>query len=214
MEHTERELFLEHFPVPQETITKLDRFAAMLTEWNEMINLVGPGTLPHIWMRHFLDSAQLTKHMPKDGGVLIDIGSGAGFPGLVMSILGVPNINLTESIQKKAKFLQAVIDELKLDTVLHTDRVENLRGIKADIITARAVGALHNLLKLSQPVTKPETVYLFLKGQNVQTELTESKKEWIFTHDLTRSLSDDSGSVLMMRDVINRHALKPKRHRR
>ncbi len=201
VEQPERAAFLEAFPVSHETVRKLDRYAELLGEWSQKFNLVAESTLPHIWQRHFLDSAQLLRHLPEKSGTLVDIGSGAGFPGLVLSIMGVSNIHLVESIGKKARFLQAVIDELGLGATLHHDRVENIKTIKADIITARAVGSLDDLLKLIKPIAKPETIGLFLKGKNIDSELTESKKSWTFVHQCLPSLSDDSGNILIVRHI-------------
>jgi len=213
MEQTERDLFIQHFPVPHGTIAKLDAYAVLLAEWNQNLNLVAESTLPHIWRRHFLDSAQLFNHISKDCRSLIDVGSGAGFPGLVLSIMGVKNVHLVESVGKKARFLQAVIDALKLDALVCNNRVENLKDLKADVITARAVAPLVDLLPFLRPVLKSDTVCLFLKGRNCESELTESKKSWTFEHTVSPSISDDSGSVLIVRHIKNKHVSKPKRHK-
>ena len=223
---TEREAFSAATGVPRGTLAKLDRYAELLVEWNQKFNLVAKSTMPHIWTRHFLDSAQvyprlLCAHDTRDarggrnrdcGGLtLADLGSGAGFPGLVLAIMGDAKVHLIESIGKKANFLRAVVDELKLDTIVHQERAESLKGLQADIITARALGGLADLFKLSQPIAKPETIYLFLKGQNVDSELTEAKKNWTFDADKTPSLSDPSGAVLTVRNLKYKHARRPRR---
>jgi 16S rRNA (guanine527-N7)-methyltransferase len=213
MKQTEREQFLETFPVSHETLTKLDKYVDLLTDWNQNFNLVAESTLPHIWQRHFLDSAQLIQHIPKYCRLLIDIGSGAGFPGIVLAIMGIDGVHLTESIGKKAKFLQKVIDDLGLDVVLHHDRVENLVDMRADVITARAVALLPKLMAFAKPVTKSNTICLFLKGKNCERELTESAKSWTFDHTVSPSLSDDSGSVLIVRHIKAKNVPKPKRHK-
>ena len=198
----ERSEFLQKTNVSHETAVKLDRYAELLIEWNQKFNLVAKSTIPHIWTRHFLDSAQLANFIPKKSTTLIDLGSGAGFPGLVLSIMDVlPNIHLVESTGKKAIFLQTIIDELGLKTNVHHCRIEEIKGINTDIITARAVASLSELFKLSMPLIKRETLCLFMKGQNTDSELTESKKYWKFDCEKAASISDDSGSVLIINNL-------------
>jgi 16S rRNA (guanine527-N7)-methyltransferase len=207
MFHMERSEFLEKIDVSHETAEKLDRYAELLTEWNQKFNLIAKSTLPHIWQRHFLDSAQLAQFIPKTAKTLIDFGSGAGFPGLVLSIMNAaPNIHLVESTGKKANFLRTVIDELHLKASVHQCRIEDLKNMKADIITARAAAPLAELLKLSMSLIKKETLCLFLKGRNADSELTESEKCWKFDCEKIASLSDDSGNVLIIRNQKPKNA--------
>jgi 16S rRNA (guanine527-N7)-methyltransferase len=192
----ERTEFAEAMNASREALAKLDRYAELLGEWNQKFNLVAESTLPHIWQRHFLDSAQFLKNASREASSLADLGSGAGFPGLVLSIMGVPNVHLIESTGKKAKFLQAVIDDLKLDAKVLQTRIENIRETKFDIITARALKPLPELLKLAKPLMKKESICIFLKGQQLDVELTESSKYWKFEYETFPSLSDRSGRVL------------------
>jgi 16S rRNA (guanine527-N7)-methyltransferase len=194
-------------------LAKLDRYAELLVEWNQMFNLVAASTLPHIWKRHFLDSAQLRRFIPPEAESIADLGSGAGFPGLVLAILGAPKIYLIESVGKKAKFLHEVIDELKVDAVVRHERAEQIKDLKVDIITARACASLNELLTVAKPLAKPDSLYLFPKGQNVDAELTESAKYWTFTHAKRQSISDGSGSVLILKDVKSKNGLFRKKHR-
>jgi len=204
---SDRDKFTEHFKnVPRGTFLKLDRYAELLAEWNGKFNLVAESTIPHIWNRHFLDSAQLMEYIPKGSKTLADMGSGAGFPGLVLSIMGFPETHLIESTGKKVNFLRAVIDEFKLNAIVHQERVENMRDLRVDIVTARALKSLPELLKLAQNLTKQSATCLFLKGQNAVVELTESQKSWTFSCDKRPSLSDPSGSVLILRDIKYKHA--------
>jgi 16S rRNA (guanine527-N7)-methyltransferase len=210
----ERSVFAELTGAPSTTLAKLDRYAELLVEWDRKFNLVASSTLPHIWSRHFLDSAQLIKlmpqspHAPHDTGknpILVDLGAGAGFPGLVLDIMGIPNIHLVESIGKKADFLRAAIDDLSLSATVHHCRIESVRGLKADIITARALAPLEKLLALAAPLRKSNAVCLFLKGQNIDAELTEAQKYWMFDHVKVQSLSGPDGSVLVIRN-LKKHA--------
>ncbi len=205
----EKQEFIRLTSAPREAVEKLERYAALLVEWSAKFNLVAPSTLPHIWSRHFLDSAQLYPLVPKrDGLLLADLGSGAGFPGLVLSVMGVENVHLIESTGKKADFLRAVIGELGLDTVVHQQRFEDMVEFRADIITARALASLKELLPMIMPMLRRESLCLFLKGQNVDVELTEAQKCWMFEFEKTQSLSDPSGTVLTVRN-LKKDAIKP-----
>ena len=192
--------------VPREVIHKLEKYEALLLEWNERINLVSASTLPQLWQRHFLDSAQLMNFIPPSVTSLADMGSGAGFPGLVLAILGVPNVHLIESIGKKASFLKEAVELLALPNVtVHQERVEKIRGLHVDIVTARAVKTLPELLSMAKPLTHKDSVCLFLKGQNVAAELTEGAKYWTFDLEKTPSLSDPSGVVLHITNLKVAH---------
>lgn len=210
---SDRTTFQKHTGVSYETADKLDRYAELLTEWNQKFNLVSKNTIPEIWNRHFLDSAQLFQHIPKNGGTIADLGSGAGFPGLVLSIMGAPNVTLIEATGKKADFLRTVIAELNLDTKVRQDRIETIRDYKADIITARALKSLKELFKLCAPLMKKDSVALFLKGRALAEELTESSQWWRFKYEKLPSISDPSGNVLIIKDLHYKHAAPRKNHR-
>ncbi|MFY9288254.1 MAG: 16S rRNA (guanine(527)-N(7))-methyltransferase RsmG [Alphaproteobacteria bacterium] len=203
MVSTERDEFMDLISVSHETGAKFDRYAVLLAEWNQKFNLVAESTIPHIWKRHFLDSAQLFKHIPEGAQNIADMGSGAGFPGLVLSIMGAPKIHLIESTGKKANFLRAVIEDLKLDAEVHQERAESIKNLKADVITARAMASLLDLLNLSNNLRNKHSFCLFPKGQNADAELTESAKYWRFDHEKIQSISDPSGSVLILKDIKN-----------
>jgi len=199
----EKQIFEDNFSVPHETIHSLSTYEKMLVEWNEKFNLVAASTLPHIWSRHFLDSAQLMQFIPDRAKILADMGAGAGFPGLVLGIMAKGTqrdltIHAIESTGKKADFLQSVVDELRLNVVVRRARVENIRDLKADVITARALKALPELLKYANYLIQKETICLFPKGKNVAEELTQAQKYWTFDSEIHPSRSDDSGSVLVL----------------
>lgn len=200
----ERSEFQTHFPdASQEIMAKLDRYAELLMEWNQKFNLVSESTLPHIWRRHFLDSAQILKLIPEGAETIVDMGSGAGFPALVLSIFGAAPIILIESTGKKANFLRTVIEELKLNASVRQERAEDLRDLHADVVTARAVGALGILLNMANNLINKHSLCIFMKGQNVDVELTEAAKYWKFEFDKIQSISDPSGSVLILKDIKN-----------
>lgn len=180
---------------------RLSRYGELLLEWSEKMNLVARSTLPDMWGRHFLDSAQLIKHIPKEAKVFVDLGSGAGFPGLILAVLGAPEVHLVESIGKKAKFLSAVAKGLDLNVTVHNQRIESLRDIEADIVTARALTALPKLLSYSKPFFGKNTKAVFLKGEKTQSELTDAKKYWTFKHKVYPSLTSETGQILIVNDL-------------
>lgn len=205
------DLFLSKLNVPHEVIHKLERYAELLGEWNAKFNLVSASTIPALWQRHFLDSAQLMRWIPAGNIRLADIGSGAGFPGLVLAIMGVGDVHLIESIGKKAAFLRAVVDDLKLPNVTaHNERVEKIRDLNADVVTARAVTALPELLSLAKPLMKKDAFCLFLKGQKAPEELKDAAKYWTFAAESFTSLSDPHGAVLKIDNlkIIRAHVRK------
>ena len=184
----------------------LERYAEILVERNKKINLVASSTLPDMWKRHFWDSAQLLPLLPSCTENLVDLGSGAGFPGLVLAILGVPEVHLVESTGKKALFLQDVVDDLSLNVTVHHARCETIQDVKADVVTARAVKALPSLLSLAKPFWHKDTAGLFLKGQKVDAELTDAKKYWTFNIKKVQSLTDPSGTILALRNLrVRKH---------
>ena len=202
----EREAFFRAFPVSHEVAAKFDRYAAMLADWQTRMNLVAPSTIPQVWLRHFLDSAQLfpllpTKAAQMESPSLVDLGSGAGFPGMVLALLGVKNVHLIEATQKKAFFLRTVAATLGLAVTVHDQRAEDVKGLRAEIITARALAPLPELLKLANHFKRADSVLLFLKGAKAAEELAAARKSWCFDIDISKSSSDDSGNVLILRHV-------------
>ncbi len=147
----------------------LERFRVMLAEKNEVMNLIGPATLPDFWSRHAWDSAQLLKLAP-EARAWADLGAGAGLPGLVLAILGKGitgfHVDLVESMTKRCKFLSEVVAELGLPATVHNARAENL-DLTVEIVTARACAPLHRLLRYAQSYLQSGATGLFLKGQDV-----------------------------------------------
>lgn len=180
---------------------RLTRYVDLLRLWNPKINLVAPGTLPDVWRRHILDSAQLYPLVPRDCLSALDLGSGAGFPGLVLSILGVPNIRLVESDGRKCAFLREAIRITGATATVAQARAEALPPGPVSLITSRALAPLSALLGLASPFIGPDTVCLFLKGQHVEAELTEAHKMWTMSVQRHPSRSDPAGSVMCLREV-------------
>ena len=200
-----RDEFAAEFAVSRETLAKLDRYAALLAEWQARMNLVGPSTLPHIWDRHFRDSAQLASLAPTLGHrpVWLDIGAGGGFPGLVLAILGAGDIHLVESIAKKCRFLQAVADELELGdrATIHNMRVESLARFRADVITARACANLAQLFDWGLPFAASSTMWLLPKGASVDEEVAAARRRFSFDAELVPSRTDPQARIVVARGV-------------
>jgi 16S rRNA (guanine527-N7)-methyltransferase len=200
----ERLAFQKVIGVSHETLTKFDRYAEILIEWNQKFNLVSESTLPHIWSRHFLDSAQLFKHIDPAGKHIADLGSGAGFPGLVLSIMGIPGIRLIESTRKKAAFLDTVIAELGLTAKTCNERIETMQQT-FDIMTARALKPLSDMLPLIHKIMRKNAKLVLLKGENLDIELAAAAKFWTFQTEKIPSITSPFGSVVIIRDIGLKH---------
>ena len=181
----------------------LEAYLALLTEWNGKMNLVGPSALAEFWPRHAYDSAQLLRLAP-EANTWADLGAGAGFPGLVLAILlkGRPGaqVHLVESMAKRCRFLSEVAQKLALPAQIHNRRAEDL-GIKVDIVTARACAPLPRLLGYAEPYLRKGATGLFLKGQDVVSELTEAAKYWKFVAELSASSSSLDGRILQVKGL-------------
>jgi 16S rRNA (guanine527-N7)-methyltransferase len=192
--------FARDSEVPRETLERLTKFAQLLTERNEHLNLVADSTLPDLWRRHFLDSAQLAAFIPDGARTLVDLGSGAGFPGMVLAIMrsaGSPLIvHLVEATQKKCRFLEEVAGATGTPVEVHWARSEDLVELQADVVTARALAPLPKLLNLAFPFFKATSTGLFLKGRSLDAELTEACESWKLQAERLPSRSDPSGSIL------------------
>ena len=184
-------------------LADLERFRALLAEWNEQMNLVGPSALETFWPRHAWDSAQLLKIEP-DAKVWADLGAGAGFPGIVLAILlkETPGatVHLVESMAKRCRFLETIVGTLNLPAKVHNGRAESL-SLKVDVVTARACAPLVRLLGYAEPYLRRGATGLFLKGQDVVSELTEATKYWKFDYDLTPSLSSSEGQIVRVKGL-------------
>ncbi len=193
--------FCHLFDVPRETIEKLSLFEILLTKWNKTINLVAPSTIPNIWHRHFIDSAQLFAHKPATAHTWLDIGSGAGFPAVVLAILSQNTENpveftLVESDQRKCAFLMTVSNELGLELTILPERVESLPAQKYDVISARAVASVEKLLEMSERFVEQNTICFFPKGAKYESELTEARKIWHIECNQLKSLTDANAVIL------------------
>jgi len=190
--------FAQATGVSRETLARLEAYAACLLDWQERMNLVGRSTLEDLWRRHMLDSAQLLRIVPAGCRSLIDLGSGAGFPGLVLSILGVPGVVLVESDQKKAAFLRAAAAAAGSDATVHAVRVEDMAPQVYDIVTARAVAPLDKLVPLAARFMGEGSVAVLPKGSSVEDELKAVARHWHLWYTRHTSMTDPRGSILVI----------------
>lgn len=176
-------------------------FLELLTARNAVMNLVGPATLPDFWNRHAWDSAQLLRLAP-DARTWADLGAGAGFPGLVLAILGKDragfHVHLVESMTKRCRFLAEIVEELSLPATVHNVRAENL-ALTVDIVTARACAPLHRLFGYARSYLALGAQGLFLKGQDVVADMTEAARYWEYEADVVPSRSDAGGRIVRVK---------------
>jgi 16S rRNA (guanine527-N7)-methyltransferase len=198
--------FARAFNVSRETIDKLSTYEALLRQWQKTINLVAPSTLDAVWSRHFADSAQLLALAPPDAKRWLDLGSGAGLPGLVLAIMLAgrdgAKVTLIESDTRKAAFLGEVARRTGAPVDIRPERIEKVATqskLGVDVITARALAPLPRLLELAAPAFSDHTVGLFLKGREAETEVDAAKERWAFEGTLQPSLTDSSGRIVVIR---------------
>jgi len=197
--------FAEVFKVPRETIHRLVRYADLLAHWQKTTNLIAPSSLPLLWSRHFADSAQI-RELALDARLWLDLGSGAGFPGLVVAILqtGRPDfrMHLVESNRKKCAFLAEVARETKAPVDIHPMRIEELaesaQSLRPEVVSARALAPAPRLFELASPFFGPGTRGLFLKGREAETELEAARVRWDFDGRLHPSLTSAGSHIVEM----------------
>ena len=189
-----------------DTLARLDIYVGLLHKWQKRINLVGRGTLDDVWRRHMLDSAQLlpllASRVAAGPPVILDMGCGAGFPGLVLAIMGDCTAHLVESDSRKCAFLFEVMAQTGVKNVhLHNVRMETLAPFAVDIVTSRALASLDKLLDMAEPFLAPQTQCLFLKGQKAQEELTETLKTRTMDTVMIQSQTYPSGTILKLSNI-------------
>lgn len=191
--------------VSRETAEKLRLYVNELRRWQAIKNLVGPSTLDDIWTRHIADSAQLIRLRP-EAKRWLDLGSGAGLPGLVIAILlgNGAEVHLVESNSRKCAFLRAAIRATGAGAVVHEGRIEDVVGQfdgRIDVVTARALAPVERLLPMVKDLLRAGAVGIFPKGQDLDAELTEASKSWRITADVAPSLTDAAAGILVVSEA-------------
>jgi len=195
--------FQKLLSVPRETMVHFETYAALLDKWQRSINLVSDSTLQDKWLRHFYDSAQLMEYIEvsDEPQKILDLGSGAGFPGLVVSLLGAGEVHLIESVGKKCSFMKQVIQQTGMNATVHNERIERMEPFAVDLITARACADLEKLLDLTSPFMTEKTKCLFLKGGKADGEIAAARKKWSFDVKKSVSKSEESGMILSLSHI-------------
>ncbi|WP_222877482.1 16S rRNA (guanine(527)-N(7))-methyltransferase RsmG [Terrihabitans soli] len=200
------------FPnVSRETWARLDVLVTHLQKWQKTINLVAPKTLDEVWVRHIADGLQILDIAPRSARVFVDLGSGGGFPGLVLAAVLVErqgaHVHLVESDQRKCAFLREAARAMNVEVTIHNARVEAALESwphGADVVTARALAPLKKLIALAYPLLKAGTVGIFPKGQDVESELTEATKCWTLSLELVPSRTEGAARLAVVSEVTPR----------
>jgi 16S rRNA (guanine527-N7)-methyltransferase len=193
--------FAAEFTVSRETLARLEAYVGLLAQWSARINLVGRDTLADPWRRHILDSAQLLPLLPAGAASLLDLGSGAGLPGLILAILGIAGVHLVEADSRKCAFLREAARVTGAAVTIHNARIEAIRPFPVDVVTARALAPLDRLIALAAPFLAPGSLCLFLKGARAEDELTEAQRHWTMDVSTFPSRSDPRGVVLRLERI-------------
>ena len=196
--------------VSRETLGRVQAYLGVLDAWRERINLIGPGEGRHLWRRHVLDSLQLVGQIPGDAEKIVDLGSGAGFPGLLIACAMAErdgaSVTLVEKSVRKSQFLQAAIAEVALPARVINVRIEEAPRERYDLLTARALAPLPKLLGYSHDWLKPSGKALLMKGKDTAAELAEARADWTFDMSDRASLSSPEGRVLEISSISPRRA--------
>ena len=201
MDASTEEIFKSQLNVSRETLDIFSVYGETLAKWQSKINLISGKTIDNVWRRHFLDCAQLHNLLPSGTKNVLDIGSGAGFPGLVLALMGVKNVTLVEADSKKCLFLSEVVRRTGKHANIVNCRIEEFDGGYFDIITARALAPMDKLLSYINPHFGPRTKGVFLKGEHADRELTKAKKQWKLKYNTIPSITSDRGSIILVEKI-------------
>ena len=201
-EETSLEKIGDFLDVPRETQEKLDCYVQLLIKWQARINLISSKTLPEIWHRHILDSAQLVSYLPKTPSVILDMGSGAGLPGVILAILTRHQLHLVESDSRKIAFMRTALRETGTSAILHEQRMETVPALRPDIITARALAPLSQLITLASGQHHEKIEYLFLKGREAKQELTTLPACPKMEAECLPSMTDSQASIIRLKPIL------------
>jgi 16S rRNA (guanine527-N7)-methyltransferase len=201
-EETSLEKIGDFLDVSRETQEKLDCYVQLLIKWQARINLISSKTLPEIWHRHILDSAQLVSYLPKTPSVILDMGSGAGLPGVILAILTSHQMHLVESDSRKIAFMRTALRETGTSAILHEQRMETLPSVRPDIITARALAPLSQLIALASGQHHDQIEYLFLKGREAKQELTALPAYPKLEAECLPSMTDSQASIIRLKPIL------------
>jgi 16S rRNA (guanine527-N7)-methyltransferase len=190
-----------NFDVPRETLERLTIFVELLKKWQNHFNLVSRGTIDNIWERHIADSLQLMSYLSNKGIAIADLGTGAGFPGMVLAISGYNNIELIEANGKKIGFLKEVARLTSTSVKLTNQRIEKCQLEDRQIFISRALAPLTDLLQYVSPFTNSETSCIFLKGVSADQEIRNAQEKWTFEYTKTQSIVESTSSIITLKNI-------------
>ena len=196
---------ISYFNLNKKQIEKIDFFITSVIVYNKHTNLVGRSTIENIWDRHILDCLQLTKYISSKKLKILDLGTGAGLPGILLSVVGYQNVLMVDSVKKKTDFVKKIIKELSLSAKIQNKRIENAPISKHDIIVSRALAPLLKLLSYARMYSNTNTTSLFLKGRNVNDEINKAKKSFFFNLKKIESISSGDGCILTINNIKNKN---------
>jgi 16S rRNA (guanine527-N7)-methyltransferase len=202
------------FNVPRETMERLDAFAAMLREESAHQNLVSKASLDHLWLRHFADSAQLLAFAPSADASWVDLGAGAGFPGLVVALLHEGPVTLVEERRLRAGFLRRAAETLDVRVEIIASKAERIAHRSFDVISARALAPLPRLLDLGTGLSTTKTIWVLPKGRNAETELAALDASWQGAFRIEASVTDPGAGIIVAQGVQRRAAKRPGKGKR
>ena len=192
---------VSEFVLNKTQVDKLDFYLSSIIKHNKHTNLIGKSTIENIWDRHVLDCLQLTKHINNKKLRIIDLGTGAGLPGVLLSIAGYQKILMVDSVKKKTDFVRKIIKDLSLTAKIQNKRIENPPTSRHDIVVSRALAPLVKLLTYARLYSNKNTTSLFLKGKNAISEIDIASKKFFFEFEKIKSLSSDEGCILKINNI-------------
>lgn len=196
---------LERLGVSRESMTRLEVLVEVLLAWQARMNLISPSTVDDVWARHVVDSAQLLPLIHANTAGIADLGSGAGFPALVLAAIQPATVHMFESNAKKVAFLHEALRQMKINALVHRDRLESRVALKplpeVQLVTARAFAPLPLLLSYAEPFIESGATALFHKGQDVDAELAEAAKAWVITSQKHSSITDPQSVILEVKEL-------------
>ena len=196
---------VSEFVLNKTQVDKIDFYLSSIIKHNKHTNLVGKSTIENIWDRHVLDCLQLTKHITNKKLKILDLGTGAGLPGVLLSIVGYQRVLMIDSVKKKTDFVRQIIKELSLGAKIQNKRIEKPPTSQHDIVVSRALAPLVKLLTYARMYSNKNTTLLFLKGRNAISEIDIASKKFFFEFEKIKSLSSDDGCVLKINNIRNKN---------
>tara|TARA_B100001093_G_scaffold419371_1_gene410927 strand:- start:100 stop:711 length:612 start_codon:yes stop_codon:yes gene_type:complete len=196
---------VSEFDLSKKQVDKVESYLSSIIKHNKHTNIVGKSTIENFWNRHVLDCLQLTKHITNKKLKIIDLGTGAGLPGILLSIVGCQKVLMVDSVKKKTDFVRKIIKELSLTAKIQNKRIEKPPTSQHDIIVSRALAPLVKLLTYARMYSNKNTTSLFLKGRNAINEVDIASKVYSFEFEKIKSISSDDGCILKIKNIKNKN---------